>query len=155
MRRQTYALEHGFGAYKRFRFIRPLDPAHFDALSPPVRELLAAMFANTFLRSLHMEKRYALPLRPLGEDYAFALRLDQPAAAALGDRIAAARGEYVATLERLARDPLTKDAPQAARDAVYRQVAIALGRFAYRTGLYPLLDDVFAEGVERLEAARR
>jgi hypothetical protein len=57
-------------------------------------------------------------------------------------------------LERLALDPPTADGPQEARDAVHDQVGIALAKFAYQTGLYPMLDEAFAEGAERIEAAR-
>jgi hypothetical protein len=153
MRRQTHALEHGFGAYRRFRFIRPLDEAHFEALSPRVRALLAVAFTHKYTSSLRMEVRYALPMRPLEHDYARALRMDDAAAAALRQRVAAARAEYVATLERLALDPPTAEGPQEARDAVHDQVGIALGKFAYQTGLYPMLDEAFAEGAERIEAA--
>jgi hypothetical protein len=144
MRRLTHALENGFGAYQRFRSVRVLTRGMFFGLRRPVQDMMFRIVADYFT----VPYRFVFPLRPLEEDYARALRLPNPEAEALRDRVRTARAAYLATLERLV--------PEAGKNkaAALDQMSIAIGKFAYETGLYPLLDEAFARGAEHIEQAR-
>jgi hypothetical protein len=130
LRRLTHGLERGLAAYARFKDVTMTDEhAHYALLSRPVREML-----NRFSYS----KRYALPMRPLERDYPRALGLSGAEADRLRERITAARRGYVQTLERLAADRGLNVMEK------LNAVRVAMGRFAYETGIYPLLDRHFA-----------
>jgi len=131
MKRLTHGLEKGFAPYGSFKDITMTDEsAHFAKFSQPVQ---------TLLRKLRYGPRYALPMRPLENEYPAALGLQGEAAEAFRTRVTTARSQFVQTLEDLAANN-----PNMETNELTNKVRVALGKFAYDSGIYTALDNHFA-----------
>ncbi len=148
LRRMTHGLQKGFDKYKPFKNVQMLDEkGHFEKLSEPVRQMLGRMMAKNKDggdRSIsNFKGRYALPLRDYEGSYTAALGLKGDAAKNFKTRITAARTEYVSALERIAGDQSLDKYQQ--RNAVH----VAMGKFAYDSGIYRAIDQHLATQVAR------
>jgi hypothetical protein len=138
MRRITHGLENGFAAYAPFKTLTILDEtAHFNLFSEPVQSMLRTVGGYS------QYGRYAIPMRPLENEYPGLLGLQGAEAETFKSKITNARGEYVRTLESLAADTSMDNATK------LNKVRIAIAKFTYDTGIYTALDSrlaTFARG---------
>lgn len=132
LKRLTQGLERGFAPYESFKDLTMTDEtAHYNQFSQAVKDLLSA--------SSSYAKRYALPMRPFENEYPAALGLTGQAADDFRGRVVQARSAYVQTLEGIASNRNGME-----REALNKQVRLALSKFAYDSGIYTALDNHFA-----------
>jgi len=131
IKRLTHGLERGFASYESFKDLSMTDETgHFNQFSEPVKQMLSGLTQG---------KRYALPMRPLEREYPGALGMQGQAAAQFSSRVTSARSQYIQSLESIAAGRGNMD-----RDQITNQVRVALGKFAFDSGIYPALDGHFA-----------
>lgn len=132
MRRITHGLENGFSAYAPFKTLTILDEsAHFNQLSQAVQGMLRSVASS-------YPGRYAIPMRPLENEYPALLGLQGAEADGFKTKIVNARNEYTRTLETLAADTAMDNA------AKLNKVRIAISKFTYDSSIYTALDSHFA-----------
>jgi hypothetical protein len=155
MRRLTHGLEGGFAPYASFKDltmlrsnethaphkILKLRDTHFSQLPVRAQRLLSTLKIRGHK---NYAERYALPLRPFEREYPAALGLKGQDARRFDARVKSARQAYLATLERLATGYRGAFGEVDVR-RLLGEVRIALGRFAYDSGIYTALDRHFAE----------